>query len=352
MTGVFHEYVGSIHLHTTASDGAASHQEVAHIASRAGLDLLIVTDHNVFAPGIDGWHSDVLLIVGEEIHDTKRDPEANHYLALDIQEHIPGDGAGAQEVIDAVEDQGGFGFIAHPFEHSPAFTKEPELSWVDWQASGYTGLEIWNYMSEFKSYLHDLPRALLYILVPQLAIKGPFPETLAKWDELLLHRRTVAISGTDAHGNVYSLGPLRRALLPYEHCFRAVRTHVLTSEPLDGELDGDRSLVYEALKTGRCFVAYDAIGDSAGFRFFARSGKSSATMGAEISRVGGVEFEIVSPLRSELRLLRNGQVVARNKGRTLHHKTAENGVYRVEAYRRHLLKNRGWVFTNPIYVRP
>jgi hypothetical protein len=352
MTGVFHEYIGSIHLHTTASDGAASHEEVARIASRAGLDLLIATDHNVLSPGIDARHGEVLLIVGEEIHDTKRDPEANHYLALDIQAHIPGDGASAQEVIDDVEAQGGFGFIAHPFEHSPAFTKEPELSWVDWQASGYTGLEIWNYMSEFKSYLHDLPRALLYILFPQAAITGPFPETLAKWDELLLHRRTVAISGTDAHGNVYSLGPLRRALLPYEHCFRAVRTHILTSEPLDGELERDKALVYEALKGGHCFVAYDAIGDATGFRFFARSGESSATMGAQISRVGHVEFEIVSPLRSELRLLRNGRVVAQNRGRKLRHTTTEDGVFRVEAYRRHLLKSRGWVFTNPIYVRP
>jgi hypothetical protein len=70
------------------------------------------------------------------------------------------------------------------------------------------------------------------------------------------------------------------------------------------------------------------------------------------SRVGDVEFEIVSPLRSELRLLRNGRVVAQNRGRTLRHTTTEDGVYRVEAHRRHLLKSRGWVFTNPIYVRP
>ena len=224
-----HEYVGSIHLHTSASDGAMSYHEVASVASDAGLDFLIVTDHNVFTGGMDGWYGDVLLLVGEEVHDTKRIPAANHYLALDIERHVPGDGASAQEVIDAVNAQGGFGFLAHPFEHSPPFTREPELPWVDWSATGYTGLEIWNYMSEFKSYVRDVGRALLYIYFPQAPMRGPFQETLAKWDELLQHRKIAAMSGTDAHGNTYRFGPLRRQILPYEHCFRAVRNHIITT---------------------------------------------------------------------------------------------------------------------------
>jgi hypothetical protein len=345
------EYVGSIHLHTTASDGALTHEEVAHLASQAGLDFLIVTDHNVFTPGIEGWRGDVLLLVGEEIHDTNRVPEANHYLALGISEHVSGAGIPAQQVIDAVAALGGFGFIAHPFEHSPAFTREPELPWADWKVAGYTGLEIWNYMSEFKSYLHNLRRALFLIFWPQWAIRGPFPETLAKWDELLACRKTVALAGTDAHGNPYRLGPLRRAILPYEHCFRAVRTHILSPAPFEGELEHDRALVYQALPAGNCFVAYDAIGDSQGFRFTGQSGEVIVGMGEEIPLSGNVEFTIFSPLKADLRLLRDGRVVAHDEGRTLEHSTAEPGVYRVEAYRKHLLKSRGWVFTNPIYVR-
>jgi len=347
-----HEYVGSIHLHTTASDGALTHAEVARLASRAGLDFLIVTDHNVFTPRCEGWYGDVLLLVGEEIHDTTRVPEANHYLALGIGEHVSGDGIPAQQVIDAVAAQGGFGFIAHPFEHSPAFTREPELAWVDWQVAGYAGLEIWNYMSEFKSYLHDLRSALFLIFWPQWAIRGPFPETLANWDQLLAHRRTVAIAGTDTHGNTYKLGPLRRAVLPYAHCFQALRTHILLPVPLKGDLEHDRALVYDALRAGSCFAAYDAIGDSKGFRFTGRSGEANAGMGEEISLSGHVEFMVSSPLKADLRLLRDGQVVASNQRRTLDHSTAEPGVYRVEAYRSHLLKSRGWVFSNPIYVRP
>jgi hypothetical protein len=345
------EYVGSIHLHTSSSDGAATHEEVAHLASRARLDFLVATDHNVLAKDKDGWYGDLLLLVGEELHDTQRSPEANHYLAFNIEEHVDADNRSAQEVIDEVNAQGGFGFIAHPFEHSPAFTREPELPWVDWEVTGYTGLEIWNYMSEFKSYLHNLLRVLFFVYFPQVIMSGPFPETIAKWDELLKSRKTAAIAGTDVHGNTYALGPLRRAILPYGHCFRAARTHILASEPFTRNLEHDRALVYEALKHGRCFAAYDAIADSSGFRFTASSGGQRVGMGQEISLNGGrLDFQISSPMPAELRLLRDGQVIARAEGRQLHYTARESGAYRVEARRRYLFSQRGWVFTNPIYA--
>jgi hypothetical protein len=43
--------------------------------------------------------------------------------------------------------------------------------------------------------------------------------------------------------------------------------------------------------------------------------------------------------------------MAQTRGKKLHYTTKEQGVYRVEAYRRYLFRKRGWVFTNPIYVR-
>jgi hypothetical protein len=345
-----YEYRGSIHLHTKASDGAATHEEVAHLAAGAGLDFLIVTDHNVLSTGAEGWYDNVLLLVGEEIHDTTRVPEANHYLAFRTQRHVPAVGASAQQVIDEVNDQGGFGFIAHPFEHSPPFTGEPELPWVEWGVRGYAGLELWNYMSEFKSYLHSTARAVLFIFWPGAAITGPFPQTLAKWDELLSRRKTAAIAGTDAHGNTYSIGPLRRAVLPYEHCFRALRNHVLSPVAFSGTLEHDRGLIYRALKHGRSFIAYDALGDATGFSFQATDGHFVAGIGEELRLSGEVTLEVSSPLVAHLRLLHNGRATAETHGRSLRHTTGESGVYRVEAYRRYLRKSRGWVFTNPIYV--
>jgi len=307
-------------------------------------------DHNVLVTGKDGWYGDLLLLVGEEVHDIERVPEASHYLALGIREEVVQHSKDSQALIDAVNAQGGFGFLAHPFEHSTPFSGEPEIDWVDWQVKGYAGPEIWNYMSEFKAYLPNLPQAFFLVYFPGVAIRGSFPETLRKWDELLRERRVAAIGSTDVHANVYSLGPLKRAIHSYQHCFRTVHTHILSPEPFNRALEHDRNLVYEALKTGHAFVAYDLIGDSRGFRFVARSGNDEVTMGEEIALKGETEFEVVSPLPCLLRLVHRGKVVAQNRGKTLRYRAKERGAYRVEAYRRYLLRRRGWVFTNTIYV--
>jgi hypothetical protein len=347
----FNEYVGNVHLHTNCSDGTATHEEIARIAQSEGLDFVIPTDHNVLAKGKEGWYGHTLLLVGEEVHDTQRVPEANHYLAFDISKDVAPYAKAPQAVIDAVNSQGGFGFIAHPFEHSAPLVNEAALPWVDWTVTGYTGLEIWNYMSEFKAHLPNMLRAVLLAYFPQTVMKGPFPETLARWDELLRTRKVVAICGSDAHATTYRLGPLVREVFSYKYLFRASNLHILTEEVFSRQLDHDKKVIYEALREGHCFTAYDLLGDARGFLFTARSGAAEAIMGDEITLQSQILFEVSSPHWAHIRLLRDGTIVARTRGKKLHYTAREQGVYRVEAYRRYLFRKRGWVFTNPIYVR-
>jgi hypothetical protein len=186
---------------------------------------------------------------------------------------------------------------------------------------------------------------------PQIAMRGPFPETLIQWDELLRTRKVVAICGSDAHANTYRLGPLLRQVFSYKHLFQASNLHILTEEVFKGQLDHDKKVIYDALREGHCFTAYDLLGDTRGFRFTARSGAAEAIMGDEITLQGQIVFEVSSPQRAHIRLLRDGASVAHTRGKKLHYTAREQGVYRVEAYRRYLFRKRGWVFTNPIYVR-
>ena len=347
----FNEYVGSVHLHTTCSDGSAPHEEIARIAQSVGLDFVIPTDHNVLVKGKEGWYGHTLLLVGEEVHDTQRMPEANHYLAFDITKDVAPYAKDPQAVINAVNAQGGFGFIAHPFEHSSPLVNEAALPWVDWTVTGYTGLELWNYMSEFKAYLPNMLQGVLLAYFPQAAMKGPFPETLAQWDKLLRSRKVVAICGSDAHARTYRFGPLSREVFSYQHLFQASNLHILTEEVFNGQLDHDKKAIYDALKEGHCFTAYDLLGDTRGFRFTARSGAAEAIMGDEITLQSQIVFEVSSPQRAHIRLLRDGTAIARTRGKKLHYTAREQGVYRVEAYRRYFFRKRGWVFTNPIHVR-
>ncbi|MFQ5854270.1 MAG: CehA/McbA family metallohydrolase [Anaerolineae bacterium] len=347
-----HEYVGAVHMHTVHSDGTATHDEIAFIAGRAGLDFVIVTDHNVRVPEAEGRYGDVLLLVGEEIHDPDRELESSHLLVFGAGCSLAEHAAEPQVLIDAVWDAGGLSFIAHPFERSAAYAGERDLNWRDWDVDGYTGLELWNTMSEFKSHVLDLPRALLMAYFPYIGLRGPPPETLARWDKLLASGRRVAIiGGPDAHGTIYRKGPLVRPVLSYEWLFQAVRLHILCDKPFNGDVDRDAAHVYGAIGAGRAFVAYDWIGDAAGFHFVARSSDKEAGMGQELPSTSDVvTLEVISPLPARLRLIRHGRVVAEHHGRTLRYKAGAPGAYRVEAYRRHLLRRRGWVFTNPIYI--
>lgn len=348
-----YEYVGNLHVHTPYSDGTALHADVARSASDAGLDFLIVTDHNVWVDGVEGYYDDTLLLVGEELHDVRSHPQANHLLAFNADKELAPLADDAQAVIDGIVGDGGFCYLAHPFERSSPIGAELEaIPWTAWDIDGYTGIELWNYMSEFKGLLGNRLAALFYAYFPGVGIRGPYRRTLDKWDELLVEGRHVpVIGGSDAHGDTYSFGPLSKRLFPYGFLFRCVNTHILTDVPLTGELDRDKTLVYDALRAGRTWVGYDLPASTRGFRFCARSVGREALVGEELLRTGATVFEVEAPLPADIRLLCDGEVVQRVRGQGLKHTTARQGVYRVEAYRRFRFGRRGWIFSSPIYVR-
>lgn len=349
----FYAVRGNLHMHTTDSDGTRSHQELAQIAARAGLDFIIITDHNVYQAGLDSWVGKTLLLVGEEVHDPQRELQSSHTLCLGIHADVAQHGGQPQELFDAVAQQGGCSFLAHPFERDVAgFLPEPNISWRDWDATGYDGIELWNYMSEFKSALRNKISAVVNAFAPDLAIRGPYPETLRKWDELLRNRRVAVLGGSDAHGTVYQMGPLTRAVQPYEYLFQCINTHLLLDKPLSGTLEADRIEIYAALRAGRGFVCYERPGRATGFTFLARSGEAEASMGETLSLQDVVELRMTTPAPSLLRLLRNGKVIAQSGGRELAMLSPQPGVYRAEAYRRHAGRKRGWIFSNPVYVTP
>jgi hypothetical protein len=353
---LIHEYVGNLHVHTPYSDGTGTHEQVAQAAIQAGLDFVVVTDHNVWVGGLEGYRYSgekrALLLVGEEIHDQGRDPQKNHLLVFHVDQELAPLACVPQRLLDSVNQAGGMSFFAHPVDPPAPVVRQPDLSWVDWDLEGYTGIELWNYMSEFKSLLRSRLAALYYGYNPKQVAVGPFPEMLQRWDDLLTAgKRVVAIGGADAHALDIRLGPLRRTVFPYEFLFRAVNTHVLTNEPLNGDVESDKRRLYHSLRRGRCFVGYDLPAPTRGFRFTAYGKDSQALMGEAISCRHGVTLQVWLPQKAEIRFVHNGRKVRELHGQqTAVHTTSEPGAYRVEAHLHAFGKLRGWIFSNPIYV--
>ena len=117
---IMFEYTGNMHIHSRYSDGSATIGQIRRYAKQVGLDFIIVTDHfNMKAADQEGYKDGLLMLVGMEANEAH-----NHYLALDIDRVVKNNTEHPQEVIDAVNQQGGIGIIAHPLEYASNFLNE------------------------------------------------------------------------------------------------------------------------------------------------------------------------------------------------------------------------------------
>jgi len=347
---VRYEVSGVIHCHSTYSDGMEPLPVVVAAANRAGAAFLLMTDHDTLAPLHElgeQWLGDTLLLIGCEIS-----PRHNHYLVYGISAaispYLP-----PHEYTAAVDRQGGIGFLAHPHEVGSPFIGQNSYSWEDWSVTQFTGIEIWNFFSDWIASCRDWRTTLRALLDWRYAVRAPSAQTLALWDEIGRSRRVVGTGGVDAHGIKRRLSGLEVAVHPYEKSFRTIRTHLLLTAPFERDVATDRQLVMEALREGSCFVANHQEGDPIGFTFVGRCEGEWLLMGQEAAHrgVGTVHFSVRIPYsfsaKPVLRLLRDGNVIAETVDCDLQAPDQGPGVYRVEAYRR----GRGWIFSNPIYLR-
>jgi hypothetical protein len=337
-----------VHLHSLYSDGTGTVAEIARSARRAQADVVLLTDHDTLEArrrGEEGWHRDVLVLVGEEVSPLGRD----HYLAFGIDTEIDHRGLDAAGICGAVRDAGGFGFAAHPFSQGSRRFKRVRqgMPFGGLDCDAIHGIELWSFLTDTAETLTGVPAALRFVAAPGRVLEHPPQRNMRAWDELCRSRPVVAIGGLDAHQFGKRIGPfVPLRLMAYHRSFRHIRTHVLCEEPLSGELEHDREQVYGALRAGRCYIAVDSVADARGFRFEA----DDLPMGGE-APAGRRQLRARTPLPARLRLLRDGAAFAEAEGTTLDAQVEEPGAYRVEARRRSKGRERTWIVSNPVYLR-
>ncbi len=347
----------NLHIHTNYSDGSLPHAEVAKAAMKRGLDAILITDHNIRPEGLQGYYHEgekkVLVMIGEEIHNQARQPQKSHLLVFGADQDLAGFANDPQVLIHKVNEAGGISFLAHPYDPAmPAFG-EDNISWDDWDVTGYTGIELWNGFSELKLRAHSKWQAVLYAFFPEFIAHQPPQETITIWDNLLVSgHKIAAIGGSDSHASHYHMGPVHKTIFPYEFHFHTINTHVLQESALTGDAEIDSRSLLNALKQGHTFVGYDLPASTCGFLFEIETNNSSVIMGDEIKYQPNLELKIHLPNSAECRLIKDGKVLASwNNKMDITHVVENKGVYRVECYRRYLGLKRGWIFSNPIYIR-
>ena len=356
------DYKGAIHVHSfLGGHSTGTFAAITGAAQSNDLAFVVMTEHpsndyDTRAMTLKGVRSGgVLFVQGSETSESDADrfltfggaATENTVAASSTQEHINRAKAAGQLV-----------FVAHP---------ETFRSWRE--ASGFDGMEIYNLHADAK----NINRLTLffdglwsYRSYPHL-LWTRFYESpaanLQRFDELTAQpggrRKVVAIAGNDAHANVglsfrdLAGHPIFELTLdPYERSFQIVRTHVLVER---GQPLGEENLL-TALARGHAYVSFDILCEASGFRFTATNGAEQKLMGDEIALSTSVKLHVTTPVKSRIRLIRNGQVVSEEETSTVRHEWTVNeaGVYRVVCYLPQLpapLNEKPWIISNPIYVR-
>jgi hypothetical protein len=310
-----------VHLHSTFSDGTGTVPQIVAAGARAGVDVVLLTDHNTRAGAVyEGWHGSVLLLVGEEDTPAGRD----HTLVFGSE----------------------LSFAAHPFSRgSRRFRRLSQgMPHTGLSDPGLTGIELWSFVTDTAERVRSVREGLLFAAAPLRVLRHPPLENVVEWDRLCARRRVVALGGLDAHQiGVRFRGRVPLRLMGYARSFRQLRTHVLCPELPSGSVDADRELVYDALREGRCYIAVDALAPARGFSFWASGG---LPLGSE-APFAGQTLHARLPRPGELRLLKDGALIASEFSSGLDHPASTPGVYRVEAR----LGGKTWIVSNPIYLR-
>lgn len=334
---------GVVHVHSSHSDGGGPPSEVAAAAKAAGLDFVVLSDHNnLEAKGYEGYHDGVLVLVGSELSTT-----AGHLLGLGLDRdpafRFSGD---AEDALDDIRLLGGVPFAAHPL------SARSDFQFTGWSLPGPWGLELLNGDSQWRSagWGRLLQTAALYRLNRSYALLASLsPPALARWDALLAERNVPGIAAADAHSRV----PIRKdssvRFPSYESLFRLMRNHLLLDTPLTGRAEADGPAVVNALACGRAYLGLDALAAADGFFFVAETEGRRWTMGDTVPPSPHLRLKTggALPAQARLRLLRDGQPVREGLG-GIDVAADQVGVYRVEA--RLPGWDLPWVLSNPIYV--
>lgn len=343
-----YDYKGAIHVHSTYSDGTGDMAEIAQAANDAGLDFVLMTDAGqakAVEEGCERWNGSALIICGTEIA-----PGGNPYIAFGekpFKDVAKLNDLAPQAAIEAIQAQNGFGFLAHPDHLGSTKLGIPSKKWNAWDVQGYTGLGLWDLMTDWLAQVDREDDVLELHAEFEDWLTGPRIETLKRWDELNQKAKVVGIGEVSNRKYKKDFEGKALDIFPYETAFKTVVNHILLDEPLSKEYKKARKQVLNAVKHGNLYVSFDWWDDPTEFSYEIDNGKKVAGMGDEIELTEKVELVASFPSEGLLNVYRNGESVLEEEGDELLFDITEPGAYRVEAMRNDIV----WILSNNIVVK-
>ncbi len=340
------ELRGAWHVHTTHSDGRGTLEQVVRAAKEAGLQFVVVCDHNAITPTEQGWHDGVLVVEA-----TEASTRFGHVVAVGVPRALDAaerDG----DPLAAIARLGGEAVLAHPFHPRRPFSGWGTGAWrgfelvsndtawhevVAERAVGKAALAAaelpWDGARAVLALSNDLSHERARFDAEVGAARAALPRVRSGGEADRRRPPKVLLCSADAHGYP-----------SYAAAFQAFSMHVPVATTGDGAEDARR--VAAALLDGRAACVFDGVAPASSVRL------------ARAADAGALELALRAPdlSRARFTLLRDGvplgdaaspvpggdAVVRLSCGGA----ACAPGDYRVEG----TWAGRTWIFTNPLTI--
>jgi hypothetical protein len=341
---------GAWHVHTTRSDGRGTLDEVVRAARQAGLQFVVVSDHNVLTPGDAGYHDGVLVIEA-----TEASTRYGHVVALGVARALTVDERDG-DPLGAIAALGGVAVVAHPLH--------PKRPFQGWGRGPWRGFEVVSNDTAWYRVLADRDAGKLAVAALEvpwdpagavLTLGDDPTDELARFDAELRAAPSapagrparVLFCSADAHGYP-----------SYRAAFEAFSMHVPVR--LGGDAAADTRAVVRALVDGAAACVFDGLAPASGVRLARGPGR---TLDLELEAPARTASSLGTG-RAAVTLVRDGvRVGARPIERVPGDSIPPDQLERIEvrglcgapcapgAYRAEVrLDGEPWILTNPVMV--
>ena len=334
--------IGAIHIHSVYSDGTGDIESISKAAKNAGLDWIIVTDHNSFEIE-EGIYNGVCVIKGEEISPKGE----NHYLALGINKYIQPN-KNAKHNVEAVKLNGGFGFAAHPDESNSRRNSHQPIKWTNKNITP-DGVEIWNWFSEWADNLNDKNIfSLMYsYLFKNKLVKSANSNVLFWWDNLnkVSEKIVPAIGGIDAHALKIKGYIIPVTIFPYPDMFKTIVNVITSNKPFAKDFETQKVQILEAIKEGHNLIINRVVSKEIPVIRISNQNKI-VTCGERINLDNETLLNVQTKKKASIKIFHNGKEIKSTISNNIKMLLKEVGKYRVEIK----FGEKGFAYSNPILV--
>ncbi len=329
--------VGAVHMHTLASDGSGTVDDLVDAALTNQLDFIVVTDHNTRQPTTYEYRRGVLIVHGEEFSSVY-----GHIVMLDM------DTVRVSEA-DSLDQVHGLPYHRGPDDAGVRIAAHPNgrRLWRDRSASNVDGLEIWNADSEWRNdgvldWIEALTLLPLRPSLAMLALVDRPTSNLALLDSAAVGRTLSTTCAVDAHARIDVTRSRLIRFPSYSQTLGLLHQHLPLTAPLTGEATVDGPRLVEAIRRGGGYCAVGGVADDGALQIEQDDDRIVVSIPSDVAR-------------ARVRVYRDGHVVAEEEAHTVRVPTTESGMYRVEVdLRVRLVRSRWlpWIISAPIWVGP